>query len=68
MFYSSLWLGAVVFFFKTLSSSAIDQSPEWPAGTRATASSTHPPLNGQAEGQFTPDKAIDNDATTKWNE
>lgn len=67
MFHSSLRLEAVVSFFYTLSS-AIGQSQEWPVGTLATASTTHPPLAGAAEGQFTPDNAIDNDATTKWNE
>lgn len=67
MFHSSLRLEAVVVFFYTLSS-AIGQSQEWPAGTLATASTTHPPLAGAAEGQFKPNNAIDNDATTKWNE
>lgn len=66
MFYSSIWpLGAVVFFFFYTLSSAIDQSQVWPNGTEATASSTHP---NNEDGQFIPDKAIDNDATTKWNE
>lgn len=65
MLYSSFRLEAGIFFFYTLFSVYV-QSQEWPVGTFATASNTHPPLDGQVEGQsFSPGNAIDNDATTK---
>lgn len=47
------------------------QSQQWPIGTLASASTIHAPLTGAVPGvpgQFTADKAIDNDATTFWNE
>lgn len=73
MFHSSLRLEVVVFniiiivFFYNLSS-AIAQSQEWPSGTLATASTTHAPNDAAVVGEFTPGKAIDKDAMTKWNE
>lgn len=64
MCYSSFRLDAGILFFYTLFSVYV-QSQEWPVGTLATASSTHPSIEKES---FLPGNAIDNDATTKWNE
>lgn len=65
-------LDVIIIFFTIFSAIAQSSQPQqqWPANTLASASTTHPPLTGgvYVAGQFTPDKAIDNDATTFWNE
>lgn len=73
MFHSSLHLEKFVpIFFYTLSSAIAQssQSKQWPLGTTVSASSTHADLTGNSfvAGQFTADKAIDNDADSTWAE
>lgn len=68
MFHSSHHFKNLVLIFFYRISSAIAQSSQpqdWPRGTLVTASTTHPQLNGRV---FAPDKAIDKDVGSYWNE